>query len=201
SQSTGTNSEQLSVADRGSNPVVTSSSTASSGISLSDIKGFSQMITVSGKGTDGYIDTKIYVDSSAIWTVGVKSDEEKFVFGMGTEGTSLSGTSMLKMEGAAASIPKQILPPGSVEVKKSPVPSGPDYYETLVNEKINEFYSEYPTSSGIEPPTAYYQMENQASLLSIPATSTTNSVSGGSSGDYFLMNMGFTSFIGGVLFR
>ncbi|MDI9616605.1 MAG: hypothetical protein QFX31_04480 [Methanothrix sp.] len=201
SQSTGTNSEQLSAADRGSNPVVTSSSTASSGISLSDIKGFSQMITVSGKGTDGYIDTKIYVDSSAIWTAGVKSDEEKFVFGMGTEGTSLSGTSMLKMEGAAASIPKQILPPGSVEVKKSPVPSGPDYYETLVNEKINEFYSEYPTSSGIKPPTAYYQMENQASLLSIPATSTTNSVSGGSSGDYFLMNMGFTSFIGGVLFR
>ncbi|MCX8207901.1 MAG: hypothetical protein N3G75_08770, partial [Methanothrix sp.] len=96
---------------------------------------------------------------------------------------------------------KQIQPPGTVEVKESPVPSGLDSYKTLVNEKISEFCSEYPTSSGISPTTAYYQMENRASLLSIPATSTTSSASGGSSGDYFLMNMGFTSFISSVLFR
>lgn len=161
----------------------------------SQLVGFFQQIKVDGGSAGGSMKTAVLGDLSGIWKFGINGEgKSSYSFGMGTEGISTgTSSSTLQMEGSATNIPKQVLPPGQVVVTEYTLPE-PDYYGDLAKVKTEEFYSTYPSSSGIIPPTSTYLLDQEVYLgtpVVLPDTNK-NSAYTFTTGEYYRMNMGFT---------
>jgi hypothetical protein len=115
------------------------------------------------KNKHGSIEADIMGPTEAQWLTQVNYDSNGYFFGARARGIGLAPIDELGMIGQATGFPKQILPPGNVEIsyKDKPGPEidsfdAEDYAEFVAKESL-DFDSEYP---GKSTPALWYYLNN-----------------------------------------